>query len=602
VTEAGRPGVVVIGRNEGERLARCLASLPRDAIRVYVDSGSSDGSPERARRAGCDVIELDAARPFSAARGRNEGFEHLLARHPGLAFVQFVDGDCELAPGWLDAGAAWLAQSPEVGFVCGRLRERRPDASLYHALCDIEWDAPAGDVPACGGIFLARARAFRAAGGFDPGVVAGEEPELCLRLRRAGWRVHRISAEMAVHDADMHHFGQWWSRAVRGGHAYAEGAARHGAAAERFCVRENLSIVWWAAVWPTLGLALAPATQGLSLALFAAYPLQALRIVRRHAGWSRPRSHAWLYAASCVLGKWPQHVGQWRFVLGRLRRRAPRIIEHKRVSQAEPLVDGPGNAPDDPHEQGPERGHVDDVGPALDRGHDAAGHRPRLRDQRRGQRHALGHRRRYGAGPDVGQRDAGLEQPPAQALAEGRDRGLGAPVEVVAAPAAIAGHRRDHGERAGALALEGPGQLEEQRDDGGAVGRELAQRERGVRLARGLVGQGAVGDQHDVESAERPHRGVDHRRVPGRVDGVHLEGVRRGGAADGEIGPEGVELAGVPPHEEQAGALRGPEPRAGGGDRGRRADDQDPLHRVTRCQKRDISAGSRRDSSFAQSG
>jgi glycosyltransferase involved in cell wall biosynthesis len=53
-------GVVVIGRNEGERLKRCLISATTQSTRVvYVDSGSSDNSPAIARDLGADVVDLD---------------------------------------------------------------------------------------------------------------------------------------------------------------------------------------------------------------------------------------------------------------------------------------------------------------------------------------------------------------------------------------------------------------------------------------------------------------------------------------------------------------------------------------------------------------
>ena len=53
-------GVVVIGRNEGERLRRCLESLgPHLAATVYVDSGSADGSVALARSLGAETVELD---------------------------------------------------------------------------------------------------------------------------------------------------------------------------------------------------------------------------------------------------------------------------------------------------------------------------------------------------------------------------------------------------------------------------------------------------------------------------------------------------------------------------------------------------------------
>ena len=96
-------GCVAIGRNEGERLAACLRSLLRStrprAI-VYVDSGSTDGSVALARGLGVQVVELDLSIPFTAARARNVGYEHLARTVPtDRAPVQFVDGGLRGRPG-----------------------------------------------------------------------------------------------------------------------------------------------------------------------------------------------------------------------------------------------------------------------------------------------------------------------------------------------------------------------------------------------------------------------------------------------------------------------------------------------------------------------
>ena len=193
---AGRPAsipglsrtvVVVIGRNEGERLRESLSTaLATGAPVVYADSGSADGSSGLARSLGCPVIELDPASPMSAARARNEGFEAAMRLRPDAEWIQFLDGDCALADGWLDLGVREIESRPEAVVVCGRLRESKPEASMYNRLCQLEWDRPPGEVLECGGIMLMRASAFRQVGGFDPRIVAGEDPELCLRLRRSG--------------------------------------------------------------------------------------------------------------------------------------------------------------------------------------------------------------------------------------------------------------------------------------------------------------------------------------------------------------------------------------------------------------------------------
>ena len=145
-------GVVVIGRNEGVRLERCLRSLMQGVGKVvYVDSGSTDGSPQLARSLGVEVLALDMRVPFTAARARNEGFSALQRLLPSMQLVQFVDGDCEVDARWLATAQAFLDQHPEVAVVCGRRRERFPERSVYNLLCDLEWDTPIGEAKACGG-------------------------------------------------------------------------------------------------------------------------------------------------------------------------------------------------------------------------------------------------------------------------------------------------------------------------------------------------------------------------------------------------------------------------------------------------------------------
>lgn len=217
-----RPAVVAIGRNEGERLRRCLQSVPAEIPIVYVDSGSSDGSVALAQDLNAEVVQLDLARPFTAARARNEGLGRVLERWPDTRLVQFVDGDCEIERGWIERASAFLSENPAAGAVCGRRRERHPDASFYNGLCDREWDTPVGQAHSCGGDALVRIDALRDVGGYDPALTAGEEPELCARLRSRGWTIWRLDAPMTIHDAAMYRFRQWWLRAVRSGYGYAQ--------------------------------------------------------------------------------------------------------------------------------------------------------------------------------------------------------------------------------------------------------------------------------------------------------------------------------------------------------------------------------------------
>ncbi len=325
-----RLGVIAIGRNEGDRLRRCLESVvgKADAV-VYVDSHSTDGSVALARSLGVETVELDLSVPFTAARARNAGLRRLREVSPQVEFVQFVDGDCEIVSGWLERALQEMERNPKAAAVCGRRRERFPDATPYNRLCDVEWDTPVGEAEACGGDALMRVEPLVAASGFRDSLIAGEEPELCLRLRAAGWKIYRLDAEMTLHDAAMTRFGQWWKRSVRAGHAFAEVSWLHRASPFRIWARETRSNWVWGLFLPLVALALAWWTWGLSLLLLLLYALVAYRIYRGQRRRGRDAAVASLYTRYCVLGKFPQMLGQLRYHRHRLLARQSRLIEYK---------------------------------------------------------------------------------------------------------------------------------------------------------------------------------------------------------------------------------------------------------------------------------
>lgn len=306
---------------------------------VYVDSGSTDGSVELARSLGVTVVELDLSIPFTAARARNAGLTRLLEIAPDLEYVQFVDGDCEVVGGWLEQAQHVLNTQPGVVVVCGRRRERYPEASIYNRLCDLEWNTPIGEAKACGGDAMMQISALQAIGGYNPNLIAGEEPELCVRLRQNGGRILRIDAEMTLHDAQMMHFGQWWKRSVRAGYAYAEGAWLHGAPPERHWVKESRSIRIWGLITPAILLITAIPTHGVSLLLMAAYFLMAYRAYQFAYKAGQSRTEALLFGLSCTLAKFPQAQGQVRFYWGKLLRQPSRLIEYNTSNSNQPAID-----------------------------------------------------------------------------------------------------------------------------------------------------------------------------------------------------------------------------------------------------------------------
>jgi len=329
-------GVVVIGRNEGERLHLCLQSLiSKDNRIVYVDSGSSDSSVAYAHSLGINVVELDTNIPLCAARARNEGFNMLLKICPDTEWVFFVDGDCEVVDGWIEQAIDTISQHSEVAVVCGRRRERYPEKSVYNRICDLEWNTPIGDAHSCGGDSIMRTLAYQQVGGFNPSVVAGEEPELCHRLRGAGWKILRINADMTWHDVAITKLSQWWRREVRTGYGGLD-------VQSRFDLQDFARINSSARIW----------TAGWSLAIFVVWaisyflsgngfaikagivvvmllPLNMARIAWK--GWGRGLSmwDAILYGMLIMLAKWSQFFGQISLILERRKQQQATLVEYK---------------------------------------------------------------------------------------------------------------------------------------------------------------------------------------------------------------------------------------------------------------------------------
>ena len=322
-------GVVVIGRNEGDRLRRCLESVLGVAAQVvYVDSGSTDDSVSMSRARGAQVVELNLTIPFTAARARNEGYRKLRELQPALGYVFFVDGDCEVVGGWVEKACQFLEQHPDVAVAWGRRRERYPEKSLYNMLCDLEWNSyPLGETKFCGGDAVMRAGAFDQVNGYRPDLICGEEPELCVRLRARGWRIWHLDEAMTLHDAALYRFSQWWKRMLRGGYGFAQGYALHGAPPERHWAAESRAVWMWGLCVPIIVLAFALVVGWWSLILLLVYPMQVIRLALRGGG--RSARENWWRAVAIVLCKFPEVLGQLKFVFDRQRHVQSRLIEYK---------------------------------------------------------------------------------------------------------------------------------------------------------------------------------------------------------------------------------------------------------------------------------
>ena len=322
-------GVIVIGRNEGDRLKRCLQSiLGQVECIVYVDSGSSDDSVEYAESINIDIVRLDMQIPFSAGRARNEGFHRLSGKYKKVKYFQFVDGDCEMREGWLSFASAYLENNATCAVVAGRRQERFPDASVYNLLCDIEWNTPIGEAEACGGDFLIRKEAFLQVNGFNPTVIAGEEPEMCYRLRMNKWLIFRLDHPMTLHDAAITSFLQWWKRAVRSGHAYAHEYALHAQDGQGFCFKESAKSWFWALIFPMAVVIFVLTFHEVFLWLYLVYLIQFAKISLYSYRRFGNVKHSLLYGLFTVIAKWPQLTGQLIFFKRKLFRSGYSIIEY----------------------------------------------------------------------------------------------------------------------------------------------------------------------------------------------------------------------------------------------------------------------------------
>lgn len=324
-------GVVVIGRNEGERLKTCLRSLViEDVPIVYVDSGSCDGSQAFAESLKVEVLDLDLSIPFTPARARNVGFRHLKARSPGISFVQFVDGDCEIVAGWLQTAEKQLRKDPGLAAICGRRSERYPERSLYNRVCDLEWDTPVGEAMEFGGEVMMRVKAFEELEGYNDDIIAAEDADLAIRMRKAGWRILRMDHPMSIHDAAIIRFDQWWRRMMRGGHGTAETEAIHGDSPQFHRRGQTRSTLLWGLAIPAGGAMLALPTLGLSaIGVTMTYGVLFLKTEARARKVGKSAQEARAEAVSRTLGKLPEAVGHLRYWRNRLAKKRSKIIEYK---------------------------------------------------------------------------------------------------------------------------------------------------------------------------------------------------------------------------------------------------------------------------------
>lgn len=129
-TSQPRLSVVIVSYNVRTLLARCLASLAAQphppAEVIVVDNASTDDSVEAVRKQFSQVRLIENAENRGFAAASNQGLRTAQGR-----FLCLLNPDTELFPGALDALAAFLDASPNVGVVGPTLLY--PDGRYQHA-------------------------------------------------------------------------------------------------------------------------------------------------------------------------------------------------------------------------------------------------------------------------------------------------------------------------------------------------------------------------------------------------------------------------------------------------------------------------------------
>lgn len=307
--------IVVIGRNEGDRLVRCLHSArrmigPEGGTEIlYVDSESEDGSRETAAALGVEVLSIPPGRR-SAAAARNVGWR--AARAP---LVMFLDGDTVVDPLFVVDSLHYF-RDPTVAIVWGHRRESAPSASLYNRVLDLDWMYPTGWSEFCGGDALVRRDVLEKVDGFDEALVGGEEPEMCRRIRGLGLGILHVDRPMTLHDLAITRWSQYWRRAERAGFAYA-------AVSERFADTKQplwkdvaqANVVHAGVLLGVAAAALLASVASLSLLPLAAAITFYAALVLRSAFRARWKSDSaltlLLYGVHSHLQQIPIFVGQW---------------------------------------------------------------------------------------------------------------------------------------------------------------------------------------------------------------------------------------------------------------------------------------------------
>lgn len=192
---------IIIGKNEGWKLTKCLKSVYNAIVQnqlkaevIYVDSNSTDDSINRASEFDKIKIYKLLEHKTNAAIARNVG-----AKEAKGNYLCFLDGDMELFSEFLKEAfdTKWRLIHPLVG------------GKLKHKYYDKDWNPDNEKIflfhkkpvfkPIAGGAFLIQKQVWDLVNGMDNRFNVSEDPELGLRLAKKGVLMKSIPSFLGIH-------------------------------------------------------------------------------------------------------------------------------------------------------------------------------------------------------------------------------------------------------------------------------------------------------------------------------------------------------------------------------------------------------------------
>jgi len=196
--------VVLISKNQAWNMSRLIESVLEETSWIgskeilLVDSASTDETIKVAKKHSIKIIHLLPNQHLAPAVGRYIG-----EKHSNSKFILFLDGDMELFPGWLKKGCEFLKNRPEVAVVTGKridlpTTEKHKNDSVINS--DTHGDAT--EISYSGGAAMYRRSVLNDVGTFNPYLFSDEEPDLCIRIRNAGYKILQLQLPIVYHYTD----------------------------------------------------------------------------------------------------------------------------------------------------------------------------------------------------------------------------------------------------------------------------------------------------------------------------------------------------------------------------------------------------------------